>query len=880
MPPRFNGIPLEAEQPAVVAPAATAPAGGGRFGGIPDGPLPSIGDVPASRAGGMPQPSRSVSSVVNQRDPGVDYYTGVADALLRAGFSRMSNDNEKARFLYDKVGPGNFGKDSYGAWYLKPAGLAKLGIKSDTPISIDEQRLSRYDAADLAGDIPALVGAAGYGIAATGMGALPGMAMTALGGMAGKSLDEILKVIQGYNTKGPGEMAGDIAVEGAMAAGGEGAVRLGGKALNFYRGKSSPERQQLTREALNAGLTPKTYQFFDPGRAPLLTRFQATTERVLGDPSQEKNREALLRMTEIMQNRAGTQVDDVGERLVGTARTRISGMETDAVAAQATATQQLHASLAQITRSLGSRDPNIGANVSTEIRAARRRFGDAASQLYAQVDQEVGAPFIPTASLKAEAERIAANLPRTEEGRVIFTKSGEANPIEDILNLPENITLAQAQRIRTMLRDGAEVRDLAPGVDKRDLGLLKNASERMFDDASNSLGFTTRSTILGPDGKPLTTTNVLPPDTARRAIEGLRRADAFYKDNIRKFDAPTIAAITREASQTGAVEPDRILDYIIRPGYSAAAARVKSLVSEQTWGKVSRAHFDELLESSKGLAGGQEVVSGKRLFDKVQDLGKTLDVVYGAEAPRIRRYAAELAALDGKLDPASLGAGNFAGALQAAVTKQRELNAFLSDNYLAQLAKPGQEAEQAVDFIFKEKSPERILKARQFYGANSREFQGLQNAAMNKLLSSFVAPSDDPLVKVLSGAELKKQLDKYGASTLKATFGEDLTRDLYKFASLSEFVTKQGPMGAGGIVAANVALHPIGNIGKLSEFFLLGRLLRTPGAIRYLTEGINPTTPPAQAAAALARVSALSAAILEDKTGSASVVLDPPERPR
>src|SRR3990167_8367683 len=137
--------------------------------------------------------ARNAADALSNRDPGIDYKTGVPNAAFRAGFSRMSNDAEKSNYLNMNIGPDSWGKDSGGAYYLKPDGLAKFGIKSNVPVSIDEQTASRYDIADVAGDLPAIAGAVGGGMAASGVGLLPGLGMSALGAAGGKAVDELVK---------------------------------------------------------------------------------------------------------------------------------------------------------------------------------------------------------------------------------------------------------------------------------------------------------------------------------------------------------------------------------------------------------------------------------------------------------------------------------------------------------------------------------------------------------------------------------------------------------------------------------------------------------------------------------------------------------------
>jgi hypothetical protein len=301
--------------------------------------------------------------------------------------------------------------------------------------------------------------------------------------------------------------------------------------------------------------------------------------------------------------------------------------------------------------------------------------------------------------------------------------------------------------------------------------------------------------------------------------------------------------------------------------------RIKNLVPEATWKKVQDAHFSDLISGATRLVDGQEQVSGKILFTQINKMGRTLDAVYGADAASIRKYAAELAARDGKLDP-SLLQGNIADNLRVAAATQSKLDKFLSENYLSQLAKPGQEATQAADFIFRPNSPQRIATAKQFYGETSPEFQGLQNEAMKKILADFVQPGQDPLVKLFDGKALTETLNRYGRATLDETFGKQTTDDLFKFARTAQFVTQTNPH-KGGIVAAALALHPLRHIWKIADLAGTSYLLRQPGAIRWLSEGINPGNAGA-AAGAITRLGSLAASIVRDKTSSGAIDLNAP----
>lgn len=794
-----------------------------------------------------------VVNSVMLRDPGVDYETGVKDFSLRSAFSRASNDQERATILSHMVGEGNYGRDRYGRYYIKPAGLEKRGIKADKPIALEDPGVTRYDFADYAGDMPALLGATGYALASTGMGALPGMAMAGLGGMAGKAVDEIIKRSEGINTTDASQQSVRLLREGAAAAFGEGTGRAligaGRFAMNPYGRFADPQRQELTREALEAGLTPRVFQF-QPGGG-LLSRFQTTGEQVLSpqgtSPIDIQNRAALERGLEGFERRAGVPQQNTGENLISGVRDRIATLTQRAAEARRTAEAGMNDSLVNIQKTFGSPDPNVGATVQEQIRTARTEFGKQASKMYEGIDIRV-----PTLAVRQQLDDLMKNLPTDKAGNKIFPTPELAQFFKKYGDLAEFQTAPQMQQLRTDFRNAAESLNLVPGVDKRRASLLRKSVDQAFEDAKTGY-FATPEQI--------------------QAVDRLRKADEFYKAGIKKFDSPAIAALTRDASQTGNVAPERVVETIIRPGHAAAALRVKGLVPPETWAKVQRAHFDDLITDSTRLIDGQEVISGKTVYTKIKDMGKTLDVVYGRDAEAIRRYAAELAARDGKLDP-SLLTGNIASNLKIAAESQAKLDSFMSENYLAQLAKPGREATQAADFIFKPASPKRIAEAKRFYGENSPEFQGLQNEAMKKILADFVQPGQDPLTRLFDGKALNETLNKYGRQTLEETFGKATTDDLFKFARTAQFVTQTNPH-KGGIVAASLALHPLRHIWKIVDLAGTSYLLRKPGAIKWLSEGIDPGKT-GDAAGAITRIGALATEIVRDKTSAGTIDLNAP----
>lgn len=614
------------------------------------------------------QATHQVTEWVSSRDPGIDYHSGVADFGFRAGFSAMTNDAEKSGYLDKKVGKGNWGKDSFGAYFIKPEGMKALGVDSKMPVALDEQSPSRYDFADLAGDLPAIAGAVGFSAATGGMGALPAIGMTALGGALGKSVTEIGKNVAGYQDKTAGEVAADVVKEGAMAGAGEGGFRLfrglGRKALAPQAKRMTPEKQALMDDALNLGFMPKAGQVTD---APILGRYEGMIGKIFGDVTEPKNSAA-----------AQKNLSDLLKRL-GPA----------------------------------SAKSDVGQAVVSSIKQSWGKFADDASKLYGEVDALAQGPIIPTASLKRQAALILDDLPKTAKGEPIFASPETRKFLESIGELPESVTTTQMQQIRATLRDASGMREMFPGFSGHHRNLLYKAADESFDFSSKTGN--------------------------KAAIDKLREADAFYRKGAERFDRPVIERLLKEASETGSVDPDMAVEYIVRKGAGDRVLTVKKAVSPEAWQQVQRAHGE-------------------------------------------------------------------------------------------------------------------------------------------KLLSSAIRDTSDPLRQVFDGNALKRSLDSYGPEVLEQVYGKEFVRDVYKFANVLKLVDK-GNKNSGGLVAANIALHPLRNLQKLTMLRVLSKFMTQPGGLRYLTNGIQ--APKTRAgAAALARVSSQLAALADDETGSANFVLTPPDPPQ
>ena len=649
--PRFSGIPVEETT------------GGGRFGGTPvDSPLTANPNL--LRQGAAMEVVRSGAEFLSQRDPDIDYKTGIPSASFRANFSRMTNDQEKSQFLDKTVGKNRWGKDSFGAYFVKPEGLGALGIQSTKPVSIDEQSTTRYDIADFAGDAPAIGGAVLGGLLGGPLGVGPGMAMAAQGAMGGRGIGEIFKNLRGEQVNtGPG-VATELAKEGVMAALGEGAVRALAPIGKFLLGpgaaRMTPDKKALAESAMEQGFKIRPGSVTD---APILARWEGMVRNIFGDLYAPQNRAAA------------------------------------------------EAGVKRLTPSPGVASEAAGEAISRSVRQERVKFGAEMAGKYQAIDDMVGGqPLIPTAALKAKANEILTSLPKTAEGKTI---GGKDAFVRDVLQMDSHITVSQAQRLRTMLREASDSPDLVPDISMHDARVLRGAVNDAFNQAKG------RTEIND------------------RAIIALRAADTAYAQGIRKFDNPIVTAITRDASRHGSVDPDMVVDYLIKPDRVVRLRRIKDIVPEAEWAKVKSAHAQDLL-------------------------------------------------------------------------------------------------------------------------------------------STVMQGTDDPLKTIFNGRSFRDALDKYGRQTLEEVHGKRWVDDAYRYANSLMFAEKKTAM-SGGIVAANVALHPVQNLPRLVWIRAMAKLVEQPGSFKYLTDGITLGPNTKAGAGALSRLTAQITALARDETGSASITVTQPQ---
>ena len=139
---------------------------------------------------------------------------------------------------------------------------------------------------------------------------------------------------------------------------------------------------------------------------------------------------------------------------------------------------------------------------------------------------------------------------------------------------------------------------------------------------------------------------------------------------------------------------------------------------------------------------------------------------------------------------------------------------------------------------------------------------------VNLLDNVYDTTKADPVGVVLNGKNLLTNIQKEGMpARINAAFGSETAQALERFAEKASFLTTKGEGFAGGLVAMNVALNPLQNLGKLLKLNIITDILSKPGTLRYLTTIIeNPNTRAAGYAAGQVAADIIAQVSAEDST--------------
>lgn len=509
------------------------------------------------------------------RDPEFDQ-SGLQDASLRAGLSRMDTPEEKEAFLTSKVGVGGFTRDRSGNLALTVEGQKVLGLENTKPLIIDEPGLTAQDIADLRGIAPSVIGGVSAGFATTGLGIPVAAGLTGLSAATFKGIDEALDEARGENLQTAAEVGKDILTEGALAATGEVVFRgllapLGRKMLAPNRPVLKPGAEELAEEAIESGIKPKIGNLV---HRPVVARISGMVDTIFGDPNAAKNAKVLNNQIDSLRTSFGRRIDEVLD---------------------------------------------LGTRIKEGVKGARKEFGRAANAKFALVDEFTrDEKIIFTSQIKSQAADLLEAIPKSAKGKPILVAPERVKELQDILSLPDSITVEQLQALRTTLFDKIED-TLTPGMKSREASLLVRSANKTVDDAISQME-----------------ASAAPSDVlATQGLKALKDARKFYKEGIRQFDNATLKRIAKDPSVAGSLDPEKVIDLLFKKGSVTPMKRVLEVVPEETANELRSAAMQRILNTASKESGDplvDAVFDGTGFIKTLNSFGKpTLKAAFGEQ---------------------------------------------------------------------------------------------------------------------------------------------------------------------------------------------------------------------------------------------------------
>lgn len=715
-------------------------------------------------------------------DPDVDYSTGMPMSL-RIDLSRMDNPQEAELLLAKRFGNGNFGQDEYGNWWVTdtPTGKRTAVFPRD---GLWEG--TKNLAAGVAASTPANAGAgAGAGIGAA-LGGPPGAIFGAMaGGAAGKGIDEAVKYFGGLFSKTPAEAVGTLGNEGAFAGAFQGAAPLARAAKKPLQsaarwwGGVTPESATMGSDLMAGGARPpvsslapdlKVMEYrrnlrnvvagdpVEPERAAYLDTRVRNMMRANGIPDAEIE----TAIAQVKDKSAAIPAREVGEAVLGKARTIETGLQAEERAALAGAEQTLD-KLQGAVKSWAKAPPELADQVAGAIRADRRQFSQTMSKVYGTIDKMLGdVPLVPTDAITRTAREVVEIMdPQAVSPLLRRWASPEAQQM---------LTFEQAHQLRTTFREMAEKYDVSPTGQK--LGNVQKVA-RAVDD-------TIRELSNSPD------------ITVKAAADALRAADRTYAKAVVHFNDATMNKMVQQTRSGLLPEPTQVAD-LLTSAPPSSVERIWGVLPDNVKDGVRKADVANMIRAaSHPDASGKMVVDGKALYAELMDRDAVNSIVHGArQTGFLKDVAKAFAAADGKMDLETLTDPMFAGLRrsleEARAAKQASAKFAQANPRVALASNEPNMVDAASRYVTTPGAEARTEAAFKMLGATSPEWRAVETYAVKKLLHDAFDPTSALGIRV-SGPAIERALGQYTPKQQELLFGRGIRADLRLLAQEARYL--------------------------------------------------------------------------------------------
>lgn len=614
-------------------------------------------------AGINPETGQAITEeeyVSEYKEPGVDYRTGLDSigGFSRFQFGRMDTADEKSNYLRTVVGDDGYRVDPLGRHILTQEGRIKLGLGKGRELAIDEEGFSFNDVKEFAGAtaLPIATGI-GAGIAASGVGFFPGMLIVGGATAAGKLLDEGIEAAEGLQMQSAGEIARDVAMEGAFGAAGEGVGRgiskIFGRLIKGPGGEANEALRAQAREIINQGYRPTVAGATSESFRPILNRLQAVYEGVFpNEKAAMMNLQTVirdLRAAGIADDSAINNLDEVVKRDI---ENYFASGDQQLANAQRRMDNAVRNEIDQIMRNLKD-GKTIPKDLKDMIYQRKAVFDEDVDRLYTMTTDKLrGAKIIPTKGIKEELARLES------DSIADIASTGFAAKVRA---LGDFATAQEVARLRKGLTDATYNPALMNDVNVGALGSLKASINDAFIDAEIKLS--QMRNFKSPDGKTVAgaETYTLPDGfkmpgvsfaDAQEALSLLRRTNNLYRTGVKRFDNVVVQDIVKQA-QNGQMNMKFIFDKIVQEDNPEALDQLFKAIRGVPTNKAlgAEAGIADLDAGARILK--QQRIGGRTVEEALKDVENlapndpTRRFVEG-EAARLEREAFERATIRGK----------------------------------------------------------------------------------------------------------------------------------------------------------------------------------------------------------------------------------------
>lgn len=787
-----------------------------------------------------------------------DYKTG-AGSGLRALVSFGETQGDKEAILESLVGKDGYTKDPGGRLALTPKGQAERGMEpSDKNLVLEDEDFSFGDIADITGSLPEIAGSVVGGILAAPLGFIGSAAGSGVGGALGQAVEEGVEGLLGVQTQTLGEVAKDVAIEGAIGAS---ADLVGGAIFNVAKGVAgvgSRVGSRLGRPSIEAGeeQLQRAEQLMERGFIPSLEAAGAPAplayaQKFLENASKstkriDQNRNTALQIKEQFLADVGADpLSELSESIQFLAPGQLAKLEKANKEASAAYLRAVDESINLLR---GSVDDGIPLNnaIIDQITGSFDDFMEQTRVRYAAVDN-VLAEF--------EAPVVLRN------GRQVM-KSGGRLPVFDTSPLKATLDdILERQGSRTLMDPVVNdaytiVGDFGKNASFENLVSLRKflTDNFYFNMNMSTKGHKDVDSLLGIVNDMLDDVNILDNVTGlnasqrmkmAKASELLKGAHADFKKGMKRFDELSQLNIVRNIKEMRD-EPSRFVDQFFQNVVkNDQPNRLRAVLNatdnpEQLRDMLARKYLDDALTQSGRTFDDPSKFDGLKFHNQISKLGETGRELFGEDWSRVQKLSRSLA-YNGqrKIDRDILDSIKAQGPDQGIITALERINEAkinldeaLSSKVAREISEgtitPEDAARRLVSPSVSDSEVVRIMRS--FEGTPEIK-ENLRKYVLDDVLKSVDV---DVFANKQKANSLKNVVDSYKPGVLKRVLGSETYEGLKTFAddlaALSD-LSKEGSVAAAGLTA-RIFTHPIAALFQLGRLRVMSKMFDNPETVR------------------------------------------------